>query len=52
MVGMVVSTERVSELLESAPSLFGLTAKLEKAPEATKITPSVVLSAVGVKVAV
>ena len=52
MVGLTVSTERVSELLESEPSLLELPDELEKAPDATEMTASVVLSAVGVKVAV
>ena len=51
MVGLTVSMERVSELLASEPSALELPAESEKTPEATEITPSVVLSAVGVKVA-
>ena len=51
MVGRMVSTERVSELLESEPSLLELPDELEKAPDATEMTASVVLFAVGVKVA-
>ena len=52
MVGLTVSMESVSELLESEPSVLELPAESEKAADATEITPSVVLSAVGVKVAV
>ena len=52
MVGLTVSIVRVSELLESEPSVLELPDESENAPEATEITPSVVLSAVGVKVAV
>ena len=52
MVGLMVSTERVSELLESEPSVLELPAESENVELATEITPSVVLSAVGVKVAV
>jgi len=52
MVGLMVSTERVSELLESEPSVLELPAESENFELATEITPSVVLSAVGVKVAV
>ena len=44
-------TERVTELLESEPSLLVLPAESENLEEATEITPSVVLSAVCVKVA-
>ena len=51
MVGLTVSMERVSELLESEPSVLELPDESEKAPDATEITPSVVLPAVGVKVA-
>ena len=51
MVGLTVSMLRVSELLESEPSLLELPDELEKALDATEITPSVVLLAVGVKVA-
>ena len=51
MVGLTVLTESVSELSGSEPSVFVLPAKSEKAAEATEITPSVVLLAVGVKVA-
>ena len=52
MVGLMVSMLRVSELLESEPSVLELSDELEKAPDATEIKPSVVLSAVGVNVAV
>ena len=52
MVGLRVSMVRVSELLASEPSVLELPDESENAPEATEITPSVVLSAVGVKVAV
>ena len=51
MVGLTVSMERVSELLESEPSVLELPDESEKAPDATEITPSVVLSVWGVKVA-
>ena len=51
MVGLTVSTERVSELLESEPSRLLLPAASENLELATEMTPSVVLSAVGVKVA-
>ena len=51
MVGLTVSTVRVSELLESEPSVLELPDESEKAPDATEITPSVVLSVWGVKVA-
>ena len=50
-VGLTVSTERVTELLLSEPSLLVLPAESENLEEATEITPFVVLSAVGVKVA-
>ena len=52
MVGLTVSTERVSELLESEPSVLELPDESEKAADATEMSASVVLSAVGVKVAV
>ena len=52
MVGRTVSTEKVTELLASAPSLFVLPAESENFELATEITPSVVLSDVGVKVTV
>ena len=51
MVGLTVSMLRVSELLASEPSALELPAESEKTPEATEITPSVVLLLVGVKVA-
>ena len=56
MLGGVVSAatvlmERVTELLASEPSALVLPAESEKTPEATEITPSVVLLLVGVKVA-
>ena len=52
MVGLTVSTEKVTELSGSAPSILGMPAESEKTPEATEITPSVVLSESGVKIAV
>ena len=52
MVGLVVSTERVTVLFKSEPSLLELPAASENLLDATEITPFVVLSAVGVKVAV
>ena len=52
MVGLTVSMLRVSELLESEPSRLLLPAESENFELATEITPSLVLSAVGVKVAV
>ena len=52
MVGLTVSMERVSELLESEPSVLELPNEFEKVPDATEMSASVVLSAVGVKVAV
>ena len=52
MVGRRVSTVKVTELLASPPSLLVLPAESENLDEATEITPSVVLSDVGVKVAV
>ena len=51
IVGLTVSTERVTELLLSLPSALLLPDALEKTPEATEITPSLELSAVGVNVA-
>ena len=51
MVGRMVSMERVSELLESDPSVLVLPAESEKTPEATEMTPSEVLPVSGVKVA-
>ena len=50
--GRRVSTERVKVLLLSDPSAFSFPAELENFDEATLITPLVVLSAVGVNVAV
>ena len=52
MVGRTVSTVKVTELLASEPSLLVLPEESENLEEATEITPSVVLSVVGVKVAV
>ena len=49
---VVVSTVKVTELLASAPSLLVLPEESENLEEATEITPLVVLSSVGVKVAV
>ena len=49
---VVVLTVKVMELLASEPSLLLLPAESENFELATEITPSVVLSAVGVKVAV
>ena len=49
---LVVSTVNVTELLASEPSVLLLPAESENFELATEITPSVVLSAVGVKVAV
>ena len=51
MVGRMVLTERVTELLASEPSLLVLPAESENFEEATEITPLVELSAVGVNVA-
>ena len=51
MVGLTVSTESVSELLESEPSVLELPDESEKAADATEITASAVLPASGVKVA-
>ena len=48
----VVSTVKVTELFASAPSLLVLPEESENLEEATEITPSVLLSVVGVKVAV
>ena len=50
--GLVVSTVKVTELLASDPSRLLLPAESENFELATEITPLVVLSAVGVKVAV
>ena len=52
IVGLTVSTVKVTELLASEPSLLVLPDELENLEEATETTPLVVLSAVGVKVAV
>ena len=52
MVGRTVSTVKVTELLASEPSLLVLPAASENFELATEITPLVVLSAVGVNVAV
>ena len=52
MVGLTVSTVRGTVLFESDPSLLVLPAASENLLDATEITPFVVLSAVGVKVAV
>ena len=52
MVGLTVSTVSVSELLESKPSWLVLPAELENVELAMEITPLLVLSSVGVKVAV
>ena len=49
---MVVLTVKVTELLVSEPSRLLLPAASENFELATEITPSVVLLAVGVKVAV
>ena len=51
IVGLTVSTERLTELLLSEPSLLVLPAESENLEEATEITPSVVLLVEGVKVA-
>ena len=50
-VGLMVSTERVTELLLSLPSALLLPAESENVELATEMTPSVVLLSVGVKVA-
>ena len=52
IVGLTVSTDKVKVLLLSDPSAFSFPAESENFDEATLITPSVVLSAVGVNVAV
>ena len=49
--GVVVSTLKVTELLASEPSRLLLPAESENFELATEITPSVVLSVLGVKVA-
>ena len=51
-LGRRVSTERVKVLLLSDPSAFSFPAESENFDEATLISPLVVLSAVGVNVAV
>ena len=50
--GVVVSTVKVWELLASEPSALVLPAESENLEEATEMTPSAVLLADGVKVAV
>ena len=50
--GGLVSTVKETELLASEPSALVLPAESENLDEATEMTPLVVLSAVGVKVAV
>ena len=50
--GVTVSTDKVKALLLSDPSAFSFPAESENFDEATLITPLVVLSAVGVNVAV
>ena len=52
MVGLTVSTVKVTELLASEPSRLLLPAESENFELATERTPSVVLLSVGVKVAV
>ena len=52
IVGLTVSIERVRVLLLSDPSAFVLPAESENLFDATLITPSVVLSAAGVNIAV
>ena len=52
IVGLTVSTDKVKVLLLSLPSVFSFPAESENFDEATLITPLVVLSAVGVNVAV
>ena len=52
IVGLTVSTDKVKVLLLSDPSALVLPAASENFDEATLITPFVVLSAVGVNVAV
>ena len=51
MVGLMVSTLKVTELLASEPSLLALLAASVKAALPTEITPLAVLLLVGVKVA-
>ena len=52
MTGLTVLMGRVRELLVLLPLLLVFPAELEKVPEATSMTPSMVLLASGVKVAV
>ena len=52
MVGLTVSTDSVKVLLLSDPSAFSLPAESENLDDPTLITPLVVLSDVGVNVAV
>ena len=52
IVGLTVSTDRVKLLFVSDPSAFVLPAESENLFEATLIMPSVVLSSVGVNIAV
>ena len=52
IIGLTVSILRVTVLLASDPSLLVLPAESENFDEETLITPFVVLSAVGVNVAV
>ena len=52
IVGLRVSMESVSELLLWLLSALVLPAESEKTPEATEITPSLLLSMLGVKLAV
>ena len=52
IVGLTVSTDKVNLLSVLDPSVFVLPAESENFDESTLITPSVVLSAVGVNVAV
>ena len=51
MVGLMVSTLKVTELLASEPSLFELPAESENLELVTEMTPLAVLLLVGVKVA-
>ena len=51
MVGLRVSTVRVTELLASDPSALRFPEESENLDDATEITPLVVLSAEGVNVA-
>ena len=52
MTGLTVLMERVRELLVLSPLLLVLPAELEKVPEATEMTASEVLLALGVNMAV